>query len=83
MDNKRRQNVANISKLPLMIFTFSDPSEKSQTFFNKIFNKAIQNSPWFKTLALNPPIDKDIDRVLKGIISVEGIDKRHLAESKL
>ena len=34
-------------------------------------------------MALNPPIDKEIDKVLKMIVSYEGLNKRNMTDSRL
>ena len=63
-------------KPPLIIFTFSDPNEITKPFLNKLFSRRImqdhQTTGFVKILQLNPPTDKEIEKVLHQIINREG-----------
>ena len=57
------------------MFTFSEASERHQSFQNRIFQQAVQAHGSFSVLSLNPPTDKSIDQVLKQIAASEGLSK--------
>ena len=61
----------------MLVFTFSDPSEMSKQFLNKLFSSRImvdfKNRGLVLVLNINPPIDKEIEKVLNGISIKERI----------
>jgi len=59
----------------LIIFTLSDPSEKSLSFLNKVFGKDIMSEKDRRVAMfnLNPPTEKSIEKVLKMIAHNENI----------
>jgi hypothetical protein len=63
-------------KSSLMLFTFSDPNELTKQFLNKLFSRRIMidhvSAGFVKTLSINPPTDKEIEKVLYLIINKEG-----------
>lgn len=63
-------------KSPLLIFTFSDPNEVTKQFLNKLFSRRIMqeymSKGFIKTMSINPPTDKEIEKVLYTIINKEG-----------
>jgi hypothetical protein len=73
-------------KAPLMIFTFSDPDEMSKSFINKLFSKKIAQDyemmGYVKTLKINPPTDKEIEKVLHQICNKEGANSLNIALNK-
>lgn len=59
-----------------MIFTFSDPNELTKQFLNKTFSRKIMDeylaAGYVKQLSINPPTDREIEKVLFNIINKEG-----------
>jgi len=62
------QTTRNNLKSPLMIFTFSDSNEITKQFLNKLFSRKVMidfvGSGFVKVHTINPPTDKEIDKVL-------------------
>lgn len=58
--------VADQNRTPLIVFTFSDTNERSNSFLNKIFNEKIMSFKGNKVqiLNLNPLTDTNIDKIL-------------------
>ena len=73
-------------KCPLMIFTFSDPDEIHKAYLNRLFSKKITQiyaqEQWVQTLKINPPTDKEIEKVLFSIINKEGANNNNIALNK-
>ena len=74
---------AAVRRHPLLVFTFSEASERHQSFINRIFQQAVQARRSFRVLSLNPPIDSSIDRVLKQIAASEGLSTQNLSDQHL
>jgi hypothetical protein len=58
-----------------MIFTFSDPNELTKQYLNKLFsqkiNSDLRSQGFVKQLSINPPTEKEIEKVLYTIINKE------------
>ena len=71
-----QKNLRENFKSPLIIFTFSDPNEVTKQFLNKLFGRYIMQDcvgkGFVKTMSINPPTDKEIEKVLYNIINKEG-----------
>ena len=69
-------SASNQFKAHLMIFTFSDPNELTKQFLNKIFSRKIMDeylaAGYVRQLSINPPTDREIEKVLFNIINKEG-----------
>lgn len=76
IENMIEETSRNSLKSPLLIFTFSDPNEVTKQFLNKLFSRKIMTDyflqGYIKFLQLNPPTDKEIEKVLYNIINREG-----------
>ena len=61
--------VFSSTRTPLIIFTLSDNTEKSQSFQAKVFSREImsQKGKALVVFNLNPPTERNIEKVLKNI----------------
>ena len=64
-----------VTETPLLVFTVSDPLERSLTFLNKIFSQKImqQKENLLSLFSINPPTEKNIDFILRRIANKEGL----------
>ena len=70
--------------LPMLIFTFSDQTEQSSQFLQKLFSHDVLCSKKTYVLKINQPIEKDIEKVLYGILQKEqAIAKRQGIDANL
>ena len=73
-------------KCPLMIFTFGNPDETHKQFLNRLFSRKITQEfaqyGYVQSLKINPPTDKEIEKVLFGIINKEGANSYNIALNK-
>lgn len=53
--------------MPLLVFIFSDPLERSKSFLNKIFAKSVLEHPKTAQLTLNEVTERNITKVLQAI----------------
>jgi hypothetical protein len=60
--------------VPLLVFIFSDPFERSKSFLNKIFAESVLNHPKTAQLTLNEVTERNITKVLQAIVASQGID---------
>lgn len=61
------------TKVPLLVFIFSDPMERSKSFLNKIFAKSVLEHPKTAQLTLNEVTERNITKVLQAIAASQGI----------
>ena len=73
-------------KSPLLIFTFSDPNEMTKQFLNKMFSRKImldyKGYGYVKIQSINPPTDREIEKVLHNIVNKEGANSENIALNK-
>lgn len=59
----------------MVVFTFSDPNERSNSFLNKIFSKRIleEKNQSVHVVNINPPTEAKLQKVLKTIVDNEKV----------
>lgn len=71
---------------PLIIFTFSEQNECTPQFLNKLFSRRIMNEflpqGLVATIKINPPTDREVDKILHDIINKECGQNCNLALNK-
>ncbi len=70
---------------PLLIFSFGDPNEQTKQFLSKLFSPKIMGEYLLegvvRTLSLNPPTEKEIEKILFSILDKE-VHSLNIAQNK-